>query len=256
MILTIGVGNSHIVLGGFNKEVLTFTARLSSAAMTADEMAIQLKAVLDIRGAAISAVEGTIISSVVPPITDNIVKALLLLLGKKPILVGPGIKTGINILIDNPAQLGSDILVNSVAAACLYPKPVIVADMGTATTLSVINDKNCMIGGAILPGVGISLYALSTNTAQLPQINIEAPKKAIGTNTIDCMKSGIVLGNASMLDGMLSRFEEEIGKPCTTVATGGFAEEICRHTKRKICYNPHLLLEGLYVLYKKNTGGK
>ena len=161
-------------------------------------------------------------------------------------------KTGINIGIDNPAQLGSDILVDSVAAAALYPKPIIVADLGTATTMTVINSKNTIIGGAIMAGVKTSLNALTDSTALLQQVSIEAPKKSIGSNTVECMKSGAVLGSACMIDGMIDRFNEELGEECYVVATGGLSEIIARHTKHKILCNPNLLLQGLYILYKKN----
>lgn len=253
MILAIDVGNTNIVVGVFDGDKLCFISRLASDQnRTSDETAVQLKAVLSIHDIDITSIDGAIISSVVPMITEPLSQAITTLTGKRPLVVGPGMKTGINISIDNPAQLGSDLLVDSVAASALYPKPLIVADMGTATTLTVVNDKNSIIGGAILPGVKTSLNALTSNTAQLQQISIEAPKKAIGSNTVDCMRSGTVLGNASMLDGMIDRFNEELGAECFVVSTGGLAEVISRHTKHKVIYNPNLLLEGLYILYKKN----
>jgi len=253
MVLTIDVGNTNIVVGVYDSEQLQFIARLASEQnRTADETAVQLKAVLSLHKIQIPLIDGAIISSVVPLITQPLATAIRLLTGKKPLIVGPGMKTGINIGIDNPAQLGSDLLVDSVAASALYPKPIIVADMGTATTLSVITEKNTIIGGAILPGVKTSLNALTAKAAQLQQVSIEAPKRAIGSNTIDCMKSGVVFGNASMLDGMIDRFNEELGAECFVVATGGLSEVISRHTRHKVVYNPNLLLEGLYILYKKN----
>lgn len=257
MILTIDIGNSNIVLGAYSEEKLQFVARISSnTKKTNDELAVMMKSVLENYGVSFKDISGTIVSSVVPYLTQICSEAIFLLTGKNPFVVEPGIKTGINILIDNPAQLGSDLLVDAVAGASLYPKPLIIIDMGTATTISVVNEKNSMIGGAILPGVRISVEALSERTAQLPHINIEAPKKAIGTNTIDCMISGVVLGNAGMLDGMIDRVEEELGAQCFVVATGGLAEEICKHTKHKILYNRNLILEGLYILYKKNVINK
>ena len=253
MVLAIDVGNTNIVVGVYDGDQLCFISRLASDHnRTSDETAVQLKAVLSIHDIDINLIDGAIISSVVPLITGPLSSAIKILTGKKPLVVGPGMKTGINIGIDNPAQLGSDLLVDSVAASALYPKPLIVADLGTATTLTVVNDKNTIIGGAILPGVRTSLNALTANAAQLQQISIEPPKKAIGSNTIDCMKSGAVLGNASMLDGMIDRFNEELGMECFVVATGGLSEVISQHTKHKIVYNPNLLLEGLYILYKKN----
>lgn len=253
MVLTIDVGNSNIVVGVYENDKLRFISRLASDQnRTADETAVHLKAILSIHEIRIAGIDGAIISSVVPLITEPLASAIQLLTGKRPLIVGPGMKTGINIGIDNPAQLGSDLLVDSVAASALYPKPIIVADMGTATTLSVITDKNTIIGGAILPGVRTSLNALTAKTAQLQQVSIEAPKKAIGSNTIDCMKSGVVFGNASMLDGMIDRINEELGKECFVVATGGLSEVISQHTRHKVVYNPNLLLEGLYILYQKN----
>ena len=254
MILTIDVGNTNVVFGVYENDKLCHVARFSSSLdRTSDEFAVLIKSFFDIHDVKIADIEGSIISSVVPPITGTLVSAIQLLTEKKPFVVGPGMKTGINILIDNPAQLGSDLLVDSVAAYAKYPGPVIVIDMGTATTISVVTENAAMIGGAILPGVKISLDALSARAAQLPGIAFAAPKKAIGTNTGDCMQSGIVFGNACMLDGMIARFEEELGKHCTVVATGGLSREICRHTKRDIIYDEHLLLDGLYILYKKNA---
>lgn len=254
MILTVDAGNSHIVMGAFQEDTLQFVGKISSHRhQTADELAVQMQAVLALHGVELPAIRGSILSSVVPQTTRALVEAIRFLTKKAPLLVGPGIRTGIHILIDNPAQLGGDLLVDCVAAASLYPKPLIVIDMGTATSLSVVNEKNCMIGGAIAPGFALSLEALSAGTAQLPYISADAPKKAIGTNTIDCMRSGIVLGTASMLDGMIARFEEELQQTCFVVATGTAAQEICRHTKREIHYNPNLLLEGLYLLYQKNS---
>ncbi len=253
MVLAIDVGNTNIVLGVYDNDELLFTSRLASDRnRTADEIAVQLKAVLSLHDQDIDSIDGAIISSVVPLITEPMSEAVRLLTGRTAIIVGPGMKTGINIGIDNPAQLGSDLLVDSVAAAALYPKPVIVADLGTATTLTVVNDKNTIVGGAIIPGVKTALNALTASAAQLRQVSIEAPKHAIGRNTAECMKSGIVLGNASMLDGMIDRFNEELGADCFVVATGGLSEMIVSHTKHKIVHNPDLLLEGLYILYKKN----
>ena len=228
----------------------------SDTSKTADELAVTIKSVLTLHNTTPEKIEGAIISSVVPQLTYSLKEAVTTLTGIPPFIVEPGIKTGINIRIDNPAQLGSDLLVDSVAAAAFYPLPAIVIDMGTATTLSVVDENAAMIGGAIVPGVKVSANALAGNTAQLPHISIQPPKKAIGTNTIDCMQSGMVFGTASMLDGMIDRFEAELGKKCTIVATGGLAEEICRHTKHNIIFNPNLMLEGLKVIYDKNMDRK
>lgn len=257
MILTIDIGNSNLVIGAFNDDKLRFVARISSDRnKTIDELAVLIKSVMQNYGADSSQIKDAIISSVVPSLTSSCQEAILLLTGKYPIVVGPGIKTGINILIDNPAQLGSDLLVDAVAAASMYPKPLIVIDMGTATTLSVVDENNHMLGGAIIPGVKLAVNALSEKTAQLPHINIEAPKKAIGTNTVDSMKSGVVFGTASMLDGMIDRYEEELGKKCFIVATGGLAKEVTKHMKHEVIYNRDIILEGLYILYQKNKETK
>ena len=254
MVLTIDIGNSNIVLGVFDRRELLFTARISTDInKTADELAVMMNEIFTIRKLDSAAISGSIISSVVPALTGAMSTAAELITGRAPFLVAPGIKTGLNIRIDNPAQLGSDLLVDCVAAAAMYPKPVIVADMGTATTLSVVDEGNNMLGGAIMPGVRTALNALISKTAQLPQISIDSPKKAIGTNTNDSMRSGIVLGSAGMLDGMIERFEEELGREAFVVATGGLSGEICKHTRKKILHNPDLLLQGLYILYLRNN---
>lgn len=254
MILAIDIGNSNIVLGVYDGDELKFISRISSydLLITSDEMAIKVNEIFTIRNINKNDITGSILSSVVPSLTNTICQAIRLLTGADPFIVGPGIKTGINIKIDNPAQLGSDLLVDCVAASTLYPKPCVVVDMGTATTFSVVDENNCMRGGVIMPGVRTALNALISKTAQLPQISLEPPKKAIGTNTVDCMRSGIVLGTASMIDGMIDRIEEELGTTPFVVATGGLSEEISKHTRRKIEHNPTLLLQGLYILYKKN----
>lgn len=158
----------------------------------------------------------------VPALIREIVAALRLMLGKEPLLVGPGVKTGLNILSDNPASLGSDLVVNAVAAIAEYPAPLIVIDLDTATTLLAVNAKKAFVGSIIAPGVSISARALAESCDQLPQITIEAPKELIGRNTVDCMKSGVVYGIASMLDGMVQRLERQMGAICTVVVTGAY----------------------------------
>ena len=253
MIFTIDVGNSNIVLGGYKEDVLQFVARVSTnTKRTADEYAVSIREILDIRGFSVNDIEGVIISSVVPHITTILNESVKILTDIAPMIVGPGMKTGINIKIDDPAQLGSDLLVDSVAAAALYEKPSIVIDMGTATTISAVTENNEMIGGAIIPGVKISIDALADKTAQLPHIALIPPKKVIGTNTVSCMQSGLIYGNAGMIDGIVDRMEEELGQTCTIVATGGLAKEICKVCKHDIIYDEYLMLKGLYILYNKN----
>ena len=180
-------------------------------------------------------------------------EALRLTLGKEPLLVGPGVKTGLNILSDNPASLGSDLVVNAVAAIAEYPVPLIAIDLDTATTLLAVNQKKCFVGSIIAPGVSISARALAESCDQLPQITIEPPRDLIGRNTVDCMKSGVVFGIASMLDGMVERMEQELGGDCHVVVTGPMAEVIVPHCKRKMTVDSMLLLKGLRRIYEKNN---
>ena len=235
MILAIDMGNTNIVIGCIDDEKIHFVERLSTDhSKTELEYAISFKHVLELNQIDVKQIEGVIISSVVPPLLNTIKKAVQKVVNKIPKVVGPGIKTGLNIKTDNPAQVGSDMIVCAVAGLKEYGAPLIFVDMGTATTISVIDANKNYIGGVILPGVKISLNALVSNTAQLPRISMEAPKKVIGTNTIDCMKSGVILGNASCIDGMIERMEEELGMEATVLATGGIAPSIVPHCKKKI----------------------
>ncbi len=253
MLLAIDIGNTNIVLGGISENKIYFIARLyTEKRMSYDQYTIQIKNILDIYNINIKNIDDCIISSVVPPVLDAIKQAVKTLVKKDPMIIGPGIKTGLNILMDNPAQLGSDLVVNSVACLNEFKPPLIIIDMGTATTISVIDKNKNYIGGCIIPGVKISLNALSSMTAQLPHISLDEPKKTIGTNTIDCMKSGIVLGSASMLDGMIDRIEEDLGSDATVIATGGIANHIIPFCKKDIIYDDNLLLKGLYIIYIKN----
>lgn len=253
MILAIDMGNSNIVVGGIDSDRVYFEERLTTdRSRTNLEYAIYIKNILEIHGIDISRIEGTIISSVVPPLNNTITTAIKKITGKAPMLVGSGMKTGLNIIMDNPKTTGSDMIVDAVAALREYPAPLIVIDMGTATTMSVIDPAGNYIGGVILPGLRISLDTLSSRTAQLPQISLETPGKVIGKNTIDCMRSGIMYGTASMIDGIIDRMEAELGEKTTVIATGGlsrFVMPLCRHD---IFIDNALLLKGLFILYQKN----
>ena len=254
MILAVDIGNSNIVIGGIEGESIRFEARLrTDATKTSDEYCIDLKMILEVYGVPASSVEGAIISSVVPQVLNSIKTALKKLTGHTALVVGPGLKTGLNIKIENPAQTGADLVVGSVAALREHKAPIIVIDMGTATTVTVIDETGAFIGGSICPGVKISLDALTDRTALLPGLQLDQPKRAIGRNTIDCMRSGIMLGNACMLDGLIQRFEEEIGSKATVVATGGIAKFIVPLCRTPIIYDKDLLLKGLAILYKDNT---
>lgn len=253
MILAIDIGNTNIVIGCCDDEKIYFIERLSTnIPKTELEYAISFKNVLEIYGIDSAQIEGGIISSVVPPITNIVRSSAEKVLGKPVKIVGPGVKTGLNILMDNPAQVGSDRIVNAVAAINEYPVPLIIIDMGTATTFCVVDDKKNYIGGMILPGVRISLDALTSRTSQLSRISIEAPKKTIGKNTIDCMKSGIIHGNAACIDGMVQRIEKELGQKATVLATGGLAKKIVPYCEQDIVIDDELLLKGLRLIYNKN----
>lgn len=253
MILAIDIGNTNIVIGCCDDEKIYFIERLSTNyPKTELEYAISFKNVLELYGIDASQIEGGIISSVVPPITNIVRASVEKVLGKTVKIVGPGVKTGLNILMDNPAQVGSDRIVNAVAAINEYPTPLIIIDMGTATTFCVIDEKKNYIGGMILPGVRISLDALTSRTSQLSKISIEAPKKTIGKNTIDCMKSGIIHGNAACIDGMVKRIEHELGQKATVLATGGLARKIVPYCEQRILIDDELLLKGLRLIYNKN----
>lgn len=253
MILAIDVGNSNIVVGCIDDKEIRFIERISTDRhQTEVEYAISLKNIMEIYEINGRDLEGGIISSVVPQVTEVLRCAVEKLIRKPVKIVGPGLKTGLNILIDNPAQLGSDLLVDSVAALAEHPAPLIIIDMGTATTVCVINQKRQYIGGMIVPGVRTALDSLVTNTSLLQQISLEPPKKVIGSNTIDGMKSGIIYGNAATMDGLIDRIEEELGGKCTIIATGGLAGAIVPHCRRKILIDDDLLLKGLRVIYEKN----
>ena len=253
MILAIDIGNTNIVVGCIDDEKTYFIERLSTVRTKTElEYAVDLKTVLDIYHIKKTDIEGCIISSVVPQITDIARLAAEKILKKEVMVLGPGVKTGLNIMMDNPGQLGADMVADAVAGLASYPVPFIVIDMGTATTVSVVNDKKQYIGGMILPGVGVSLDALTSRASQLSGISIDAPKHIIGKNTIECMKSGVLYSNAAALDGIVERIEEELGQRTTVIATGGLAKKIVSHCKREIILDEDLHLKGLRVIYEKN----
>ena len=253
MILTIDIGNSNIVLGVVDDERIVFEARLrTDPTKTSDEYCIDLKMILDVYNVASSQIEGTIIASVVPQVLNSMQTAVKKLTGKESLVVGPGLKTGLNIKIENPSQTGADLVVGCVAALREHKPPMIVIDMGTATTMVVLDESGALIGGCICPGVKISLDALTDRTALLPGLQLDQPKRAIGRNTIDCMRSGIMMGNACMLDGMIERMEAELGSKTTVIATGGIAKFVVPMCKRPIAYDKDLLVKGLAALYRDN----
>ena len=255
MILAVDIGNTHIVIGCIEGERILFVERLYTDTTKSElEYAISFKNVLEIYGIDRSGLKGGIVSSVVPPVTATLRNAAEKVTGREILVVGPGVKTGLDIRIDNPAQLGSDLAVGAVAAIEEYPCPLVIIDMGTATSFTVVNEKRQVIGGMIMPGVGAALESLTGKTSQLPKISLEPPKRLIGSNTVDCMKSGVLYGNAACVDGMISRIREELGREVQVVATGGMAKSIIPCCREKIAIDDALLLKGLRLIYERNRG--
>lgn len=254
MLLAIDMGNTNIVIGCMDDNEIYFVERLSTSThKTEIEYAVDFKTVMELHNIRGQDIDGAIISSVVPQLNLVIREAIEKLLKVTPYIVGPGLKNGLNILMDNPSQLGSDLVTGAVAAIQEYGAPAIVIDMGTATTICVVDKHKNYIGGQILPGVRVSLDSLVSRTSQLPRIGLDAPKKVIGTNTIDCMKSGILYGTASCIDGMIERIEDELGYSACVIATGGLAGSITPHCRHEIILDNNLLLKGLKIIYDKNV---
>lgn len=254
MLLAIDMGNTNIDIGCIEGEKIYFVERISTSNFKTElEYLVDLKTIMELHDISAFDITGAIISSVVPQLTLVIKAAIEKLIKITPLIVGPGLKSGINILIDNPSQLGSDRVVDAVAALNEYGAPLINIDMGTATTICVVDKNRNYIGGQILPGVKVSLDSLVNRTSQLPRISLEAPKKIIGKNTIDGMKSGIIIGQAACIDGMIERIWEELGYQTTVVATGGLAGSIIPYCKTKIICDNELSLKGLNIIYHKNV---
>ena len=253
MILAIDIGNSNIVIGGVEGNEIVFEARLrTEATKTSDQYCVDLKILMEVYHVSQESIEGVIMASVVPQVLNSMQTAVKKLTGKTCLVVGPGLKTGLNILIENPSQTGADLVVGSVAALREHKPPMIVVDMGTATTMVALDKNGALIGGCICPGVKISMDALTERTALLPGLQLDQPKKAIGRNTIDCMRSGIMMGTACMIDGMVQRMEEELGSKATVVVTGGIGKFIVPMCRTPMIYDKDLLIKGLAALYRDN----
>ena len=253
MILAIDIGNSNIVIGGVEDRKIIFEARLrTETTKTSDQYCVDLKILLDVYNIERQDIEGCIIASVVPQVLNSMQTAVKKLTGKQSMVVGPGLKTGLNIRLENPAQTGADLVVGCVAALKAYQPPMIIVDMGTATTMVVLDESGALVGGSISPGIKISMDALTDRTALLPGLQLDQPKRVIGRNTIDCMRSGIMHGAAAMLDGMIDRMEDELGCKTTVVATGGISRFVLPLCKKEIIYDKDLLINGLVALYYDN----
>lgn len=257
MILTIDVGNTNVVLGCVEDGVVVSRSRL--ATNTSDlpnDYAMKMRQSFAFDSIDYHEFEGAILSSVVPQVNRAIRSAVRKLTGLECIIVGAGIKTGVNVKIDDPGTLAGDLITGTVGALSMYKPPIIIVDMGTATTIVAVDKDGAYIGGAIVPGVNLSFEALSQGTSLLPNISIEAPRKCIATNTVDSMKAGAVFGTAAMIDGMIERMEAELGQPATVIATGGLSGGIIPYCKHEIKHEPDLLLKGLAILYQKNAKPK
>ena len=253
MILTFEIGNSTITLGGVEGDEICFECRINTDRVkTSDTYCIDLKTLFEIYGVELSSIEGVIISSVVPQVMNSVRTAIRKLLGLEPLIVGPGLKTGLDIRLENPTQMGAGLVAADVAALAEYKPPLIIIDMGTATTMSVLDPGGAHLGGCVCPGVKISLDALTAHASLLPGIQLDSPKQAVGRSTADAMRSGIMLGTAAMLDGMIDRFSEETGWDFTVVATGRLAERITPLCRHNITIDRYLIIKGLVALYREN----
>lgn len=254
MIIAVDIGNTNIVLGCIEDDKILFEARMATDLIkTSDQYCAELKTMLSLFEVSPEDIDGSIISSVVPPVLNSFKTAIRKLTGCSALVVGPGIKTGLNIRMDNPSEVGSDLIVAAVAAIAEYGAPLLLVDMGTATTITAIDESGAFVGGCICPGVKISMEALTGRTAQLPGISLDEPRCAIGKNTRDSMRSGIMLGAAAMLDGLLDRMEAELGTKVTVVATGGISKFVLPLCRRKMIYDRSLMLKGLKLLYARNV---
>ena len=253
MILTVDIGNTNISLGVFDGDRLAASVRLSTTLSgTRDEYASRLMSVLDLHGVRREDVDGAILSSVVPPLNAVLRGAIRFLFGVDALTVGPGIKTGLNIHCDHPASVGTDLICACVAVNTLHGSPALIVDMGTATKMMVMDKRGTFAGVSIIPGVLMGLRALSDGTAQLPQVSLEAPGALVAKNTADAMRSGVIFGNASLIDGMIDRFAEVLGGEVPVYATGGLAAAVVGYCKHDISVDEELVLKGLNILYHKN----
>lgn len=254
MILAVDIGNTNVTFGLYGNDRLRFVSAIATdRARTAEQYAVEMSSIISLNNADAAECSGAIISSVVPELTPAIKRAIKMLTGVNAMVIGPGIKTGLNIRIDNPAQLGADLAAGAVGALGKYETPCLVLDLGTATKISVIDGKGVYRGCTIAAGVRISLNALSSMTSQLPAISADGVINPIGTNTVESMQSGTLLGTAAMLDGMCSRLEKALGEKIKTVAaTGGSAPDIIKYCETDIISDPTLILDGLKMIYDKN----
>ena len=255
MILAVDVGNTVVRMGCVEAgDILQMSALEMRRARTADEYAVLIGRILELHGLGGAKFEGAVLSSVVPPLTGVLCEAVRMVTDQEALVVGAGVKTGLNIGIDDPSELGADLVASAVAALDIYGAPAIVVDVGTATTISVIGPNARLLGGAIMPGADVSAEALYGAASLLPRVPLEAPARCIGRNTVDCMRSGAVFGAAAAIDGMIERMERELGVQAKVVATGGLASKIVPYCSRDMELDGDLALRGLALIWQKNRG--
>ena len=253
MLLALNAGTAEIRLGCLERgEVLCAASLETRATRTADEYAVLLERMLALHGVDAGGFEGAALASVVPPLTATLAAAAELVTGCRALVVGAGVKTGLNIGIDDPSQLGADLVAAAVGALERHAPPAIVVDVGTATTFSVLGADGRLLGGCIMPGPVLAADALSAAASLLPRVPFEAPRKCVGTNTADCMRSGAVFGAAAAIDGMVSRIERELGVRGALIATGAHAARVIPHCERAFELDGHAALRGLALIWERN----
>jgi len=253
MLLAVDIGNTNITFGIFEDEQLRATWRMATNVnQMADEYAALLLNLLHHQGLDASDIKEIAFCGVVPPLQSTFEELFQRYFNLLPLVVGPGVKTGVRIRQDNPREVGTDRIVNAAAAHHLYKGSVIIVDLGTATTFDTVSKEGDHLGGAIAPGIATAAEALFARTSALPRIELVHPKHAIGTNTIAAMQSGVVFGYVGLIEGIVSRIQQELGEKATVVATGGYAELIARETTVIDEVNPNLTLVGLRLIYLMN----
>ncbi len=255
MLLTIDIGNTNITLGLYEGKKLGARWRLATDhERMPDEYGIQMLGLLQHGGCSVAQLDGVCMASVVPVLTSRLQQACKLYFNREPLIVDESVKTGIQLLVDDPKTVGADRIVDAVAVYSMYPGPACVVDFGTATTFDAITAAGEYLGGAIAPGIGISAEALSSRTAKLPRVDLQMPPSVIGRNTIHAMQSGLLLGYIAMVEGMVKRFREALGPEMKVIATGGLAETVSSHTDVIDILAPWLTLDGLRILWEMNQG--